>query len=347
MAGSSDIDVRRVQEVSARQHSSPSHSPPTLERLYSCALGQCKIAVLNLDRMETLDIPLLLQALSASLRLLLWATPATTLWAVFVIWTARIVTLALLFRTYIAPNFIRVLSKRLRIRSISLRSVRGLYLRTGRAVYTVERIKLGWRWVSQAKTVRVTITVENLSVELLPAARRKKAQTAHLRRMPTLADLNPSPITPSISTLLSYVIRPAATSAARFLLRLVILVLPTLTQILEVELDNTRITSRPHLGTTVTFETAFLSSHLVFSQKDGPSSTSEVSSKADAPPTPPQEITSRWRFITGSGADRAWASTRALAKFSLKISEISCLSSPSLSQKTTDGEYSSYDHFPR
>jgi hypothetical protein len=259
----------------------------------------------------------------ALLRLLFFASPASSLWAVSIIWTARFVTLALLIRTYFAPTVIRILSKKLRVRSISLRSIRGLYLRTGLAVYNVERIKLGWRWVAQDKTVRVRITVENLSVELLSSNRRKKAKTSQVRRMPTLADLNSSPITPSVSTLLSYIIRPVATVVIRALIRLVVAVLPTLTQIVEVELDNTKITSRPHGGVTMTFETVSLSSYLVFLPSDAKSFGGAVSRTVGThSPTPDSGI--HRRFMVGSGGERVWANTRALAKLSLNISEIAC-----------------------
>jgi hypothetical protein len=259
----------------------------------------------------------------ALLRLLLYTSPVDTVWAVSIIWIARLVTLALLIRTYFAPTVIRVLSKKLRVRSISLRSIRGLYLRTARVVYNVERIKLGWRWVAEDKTVRVRVTVENLSVELLPLSKRKKAKTSQVRRIPTLADLNPSPITPSIHTLLNYIIRPALTAIVRILLRLVIAVLPTLTQILEVELENTKITSRPHAGATIILGTVFLSSHLVFSQPDAKSSMDSISGTTGTH-TPALDSTSDRRFVSSLGGERAWANTRAFAKFSLNISEITC-----------------------
>jgi hypothetical protein len=270
----------------------------------------------------------LLQTLGVSARLIILTTPTNSLWAVLLIWAIRIVTLALLIRTHIAPTVIRVLSTRLRVRSISLRSIRGLYLRTGRVIYTAERIKLGWRWVSQEKTVRVRITVESLSVELLSPTKKKTPRTSQKRhvRMPTLADLNPSPITPSFYTLTNYIVRPAITAVARMILRLVVLTLPTLTQILEVELDNTKVTSRPHSGATVTFRTANLSSHLAFIQPDSEALSNNGSSENNSPSPPSGKIASYWRFITSSSGERAWASTRGVAKLSLSISGISCFS---------------------
>jgi hypothetical protein len=265
--------------------------------------------------------------LAAFFRIALLSTPQDTLWAAGLVWLARVVTLALLFRTYIVPNIIRILSDRLRIRSISLRSVRGLYLKTGRAVFTAERVKLGWRWVPQEKIVRFRITVESLGVELLPTPSRKKMTRSISKlhaRMPTLADLSPSPITPSISTLFTYVIRPALTAAARGLVRVVALTLPTLTQVLEIELDNTSISSRQHEGATLTFATAELSSKVAFSQFGEPctGSTSPLDTLSSI--RSGGNLASFWRFISTSSNETAWASTRVTARVSFSVNNIAC-----------------------
>ena len=63
-----------------------------------------------------------------------------SLWAMLLVWAVRILTLSLLLRTYIGPAVVSLVSTRLRIRSISLRSIRGVYFKAGHGTWRVERI---------------------------------------------------------------------------------------------------------------------------------------------------------------------------------------------------------------
>jgi hypothetical protein len=242
------------------------------------------------------------------------------IWIVLLVWTTRLIVLASLFRTWIAPAVIKILSKRLRLRSISLRSIRGLYLRTSRAVYTVDRIKLGWRWVSLSKTVRLKVTIEGLCVEMLqPAKRKKPSQPLKLNaRMRSLAQLKTvtDPLSPSIFAVISYVVRPAIATAARALLAL-----PTLTQVIEVELDNTKLSSRSHPGVFMTMDTINLSSHLAFSKVGRPPTNGDTP-PATNPPDKISKLSSYWSFFTVPSGERAWATVQASAHLSLTVSNL-------------------------
>lgn len=247
------------------------------------------------------------------------------IWIILLVWTTRLIVLASLFRTWIAPAVIKILSKRLRLRSVSLRSIRGLYLRTSRAVYTVDRIKLGWRWVSLSKTVRLKVTIEGMCVEMLqPAKRKKPSQPLKLNaRMRSLAQLKTvtNPLSPSIFAVISYVVRPTITTAARALLRLVVLALPTLTQVIEVELDNTKLSSRSHPGVFMTMDTINLSSHLAFSKVERPPTNGDTPSAAN-PLDKISKLSSYWSFFTVPSGERAWATVQASAHLSLTVSNL-------------------------
>jgi hypothetical protein len=274
-----------------------------------------------------------LQYLLLPLRFLLVSTPDTSAWAVTVIWIVRIVTLALLGRTYVVPNLVSLVSSRVRVRSVSLRSIRGLYLRTGHAVLTVDRIKLGWRWASDAKTVRMTVTVTGMKVDILErTVRKRRTRTAvhSYTRMPSLARINPTPIAsytwsqlPSFASFFQYFLRPALTTVARSILRLVILALPSLTQILELEFDEATLSSKAHLDATIVLTKTVMSSHLAFVQQVAAEDEKNMSLVTSTKTTTiGSRIRTLWDFATTPSRDHAWASTQCIITVALNIDNV-------------------------
>src|ERR1700721_760427 len=125
------------------------------------------------------------------LRLFLLGTPDASAWTTVLLWVARLVTLSLIFRTYIGPFILTQISDHIRVRSISLRSIRGLYFRRGSRIWRVERI--GISYSSAAGGLSVKIMIKGLKLEIgvddpAPSIRPP------IRRNLTLADLSPSPI---------------------------------------------------------------------------------------------------------------------------------------------------------
>jgi hypothetical protein len=275
------------------------------------------------------------------LSLVLLSSPTSSPWSSLAVWAARVLTIALLTRTYGLPTLVAMLSKRVRVRSVSLRSVRGLYLRSGRATITSERIKLGLRWVPDARALRMRITVQNLDIQIAEPLSRKKAERAARRahrRMPTLADLDPSPHAWSaVSTLTSSIsraLRPAATAIAVALLRLVVLALPTLTQVLEIELDTVSIVSAS-TGARLDLNHATLSSRLEFSPADGvePASGSPAAARLgkEGVSTMLGRLTAFLRFLSLQNTEKAWSSTQCNISLSLSVGDIA-VCAPSLPQ---------------
>jgi hypothetical protein len=269
-----------------------------------------------------------------TLNALLFGTPShVSRWALTVIWIARLLTLALLLRTYIVPSAVRILSKRVRVRSVSLRSIRGLYLHAGKSIWTVERIKLGLRWVSEEKTMRMTVTVEGLKVEVVKRAQRPKLpRRKRHARMPTLADLSPSPLlhyawigTTSLTSLLRRIIQPVTTKALVIVIRAIILALPTLTQVMEFRVDAGALIW-PELGDMrLATHNAVLSTHIAFNQIGGSQGAVEISAIGSGVRLGPQllkKLAWTWRHLLWSSRDPAWTTTQCSANVSLTVDEI-------------------------
>ena len=171
-----------------------------------------------------------------------------SLWSTLVIWIIRILTLSLLLRTYIGPAVVRLVSSRLRVRSISLRSVRGVYFKAGSGTWRVERIGISYHRPTFGTATRFSIRVQGLSLEL--------DEQSNTRRGP-LKTRKPSRPTPSrlarrlwkvVCAILSYTYsalephcRPAVRTFFVTSLRLAIRALPVVTNGLDFELDSATI----------------------------------------------------------------------------------------------------------
>src|ERR1700732_481146 len=70
------------------------------------------------------------------------------LWATTIIWIVRIITLLIVLRNYVAPYVLARIAggiRSVRVRSISLRSIRGIYIRRGIQTWRVDRIGISYR----------------------------------------------------------------------------------------------------------------------------------------------------------------------------------------------------------
>jgi hypothetical protein len=123
------------------------------------------------------------------LRVLLLTRPDDVWWTTFSVWLVRLIAFSLLLRTYIVPWAVGRMSRHLRVRSISFRSIRGLYARAGAHILRADRISWTWSYVDGSR--RITIQVHGLTLEVGSPAQRSVDRQ---RRALTLADFAPSPI---------------------------------------------------------------------------------------------------------------------------------------------------------
>ncbi|KAI0750742.1 golgi-body localization protein domain-containing protein [Daedaleopsis nitida] len=180
--------------------------------------------------------------------LLLRPLDGLSLWSILFVWVVRILTLSLLLRTYIAPAVIRLVSSRLRVRSISLRSIRGIYFKAGNGTWRVERIGISYHRPSFRTATRFSVQVQGLSLELddQPAPYHSRSKTRRHSR-PTPSRLARR-LWKVVWTLLSSVYsslephcRPAVRSFFVTSIRLGIRALPIVTNGLDFELDSATV----------------------------------------------------------------------------------------------------------
>ncbi|KAJ7590960.1 hypothetical protein C8J56DRAFT_1047199 [Mycena floridula] len=172
-----------------------------------------------------------------------WTTSA-------LIWVVRIVTLSLLLRTYIVPWLLSIVLKHFRIRSISLRSLRGLYIRRGNLTCRAERVS--YVWPSMSDSGRFTVKIEGLNLEIFKFSGPPVAHRMHKRAL-TFANLSEFQYRSwdlfwSIVSLFDPVLRPILRNLIVGALRLVIHRMPNA---LTIEFHNTSLsfpgTPRAHL----------------------------------------------------------------------------------------------------
>ncbi|KAI0677563.1 golgi-body localization protein domain-containing protein [Trametes maxima] len=255
-----------------------------------------------------------------------------SLGATLVVWTVRILTLSLLFRTYLGPAIVRLVSKRLRIRSVSLRSIRGIYFKAGSGTWRVERVGISYHRPSPGQASRFSIKVEGLSFELdghtsgTPHRRSSSDQGRKVSRS------NPSRLArralwaflSSVYTTLEPYCRPAVRSFFVSLLRFGIGALPALTHVVDFELNSAELTCAGLPGVKLAVGEAKL--HTRVSLAYLPSMVAVPNSKSQHMGHRRFASVADWNArVKGSLRrtwDRAWGATQVSASVTLQVKSI-------------------------
>lgn len=267
----------------------------------------------------------------------------TTQWSRALVWLVRIITLSLLLRTYIAPWLLALTSKHIRIRSISLRSIKGLYFKRGKWTCRAERIGYIFGKVDGRK--RLTVRIDGLKIEMEKATDedvkdRHKKRARHRRNL-TLADLNPSPLAghlwrvfTNVALALEPWLRPLIRNTVVACLRVVIQWIPAVTQALSFELHSTVFTLAQIPGTQVVADEINLHAELNLVQAE--SSVTDLGSGRDPGSTDERRFPvasswtsygmAAWKKKMSDGLrralDRAWGTMHGTATFSFKLSDV-------------------------
>src|SRR6202040_1574170 len=96
-------------------------------------------------------------------------SPDQSLSITAIIWALRIVTLLFVLRNYIAPYVLALIAggiRSVRVRSISLRSIRGIYIRRGIQTWRIDRIGISYGSTTGEGSSRFTVKIEGLRVEI-------------------------------------------------------------------------------------------------------------------------------------------------------------------------------------
>lgn len=115
---------------------------------------------------------------------LLFKAPNDGWWKSTVLWAVRIVSFSLLMRTHIVPWLLATMSRHIRVRSVSFRSIRELYIRKGNRTCHIERV--GWSWSGGDR--QLVVKIEGLTLKIYKPDSSSPAPTH--RRSFTLANLS-------------------------------------------------------------------------------------------------------------------------------------------------------------
>ncbi|PCH41098.1 hypothetical protein WOLCODRAFT_89020 [Wolfiporia cocos MD-104 SS10] len=281
----------------------------------------------------------MLVAMLSILRALLLAHPVnSSAWVILVLWAVRIVTLSLVFRTYLGPTILRLISKRLRVRSVSLRSIRGIYFRAGSGTWRIDRVGISHHRQSTTAASRFSFKVEGLRLELTKKEDDTLLKPSLTRRTSKKASLTASPLARRVGTAvwdalcilyiaLDPYLRPVIRSAFVYALRLVIRALPALTQVLDFELNNAAVTFTAIPGIELAVKRAQIHTKVSLSSLESvvnPASLARhqrhqrhkrFASVADWNARLTNSVRRTW--------DRAWGATQVTASLSLGIDNVS------------------------
>lgn len=254
-----------------------------------------------------------------------------SLWAILLIWAVRILTISLLFRTYIGPAVVRLISNRLRIRSISLRSIRGVYFKAGNGTWRVDRIGISYHRPSSGYATRFSFQVQGLSLELdggsatngvvRPQARKPRPAPSRVARRLWKIVLS---VFSSVYTSLEPHFRPRVRAFFVTILRLAIRALPTLTNGVDFELDQATVfhssisgvrVSVGHAKLQAAVSLAYLPSVVSADNAKVPNGHRRFASVADWNARLKGSVRRTW--------DRAWGATQVAASVTLQVNAIS------------------------
>lgn len=248
------------------------------------------------------------------------------------IWIVRIATFSLLLRTYLFPLAVTLLSKHIRIRSASLRSVRGVYIRRGSQVLSIERISYAWR------SRRLNIRVQSLRLEVEFKPTPPTSIRKHARAL-TLADFAPSPLAYRLWESFSFVLglldpyfRPLLRSIVVATLQIIIACLPVIAEVLTFELYEVTLAPTNFPGVELVIKKVDVHSALKF-VKFGPSEdrVSEASTSGPSASRPLVGAAAWKKWISGGferSLDIAWGRTEGTASIVFTTEGISASMSP-------------------
>ena len=275
----------------------------------------------------------LLGTISSAVHLLLIGTPNNALWTSILLWLVRIISFSLLLRTYFGPWLLAQMSDHIRVRSISLWSIRGLYIRKGSGTLRVERVSYVWSSVQGSR--RLALKIDGLNVHIAKEGEGQTfAQTKRRRnRNLTLADLNPSPLarylwqfTSALTVILEPYLRPILRTYLVACLQIGIQWLPKITQALSFELQSTVITLADMPGTKIVAHQISLHTALNLTQLQQTAGLEDVNPSPNRSHKRKSLSMELWkRRLADSfrrSLDKAWGETRGTATLSLTIDNI-------------------------
>ena len=272
------------------------------------------------------------RAFVTALSSLFLGSPDHSVSTYILLWLVRITTFSLLLRTYLGPWLLALMSDHIRVRSISLWSIRGLYFRKGSRTWKVD--KLSYVWSSVQGSRRLAVKIDGVSLEIAKDEGKEPKQKArrHNRNL-TLADLNPSPLARHAWQFLSAIVgfiepyfRPIIRTYVIACLRVGIQWLPKITQAVSFDLQSMAITFSDIPGAKIAVGEVNLNTTLALIYLEQDSNSNSLERAEDQQGA---------RVVLGMGVwrkrlaesfqrslDKALGESRGTATMSLKISNV-------------------------
>lgn len=274
--------------------------------------------------------------------LLLLRYDGTSTWVTIAIILLQILCLGLALRTWIAPFILKALSKRIRIGSISLRSVRRLYIRTNGLIIRADRIGFSYHdHSSPTSTRRFSLKLEGLYVGLddleIPTFRRGNEDSKGPNSLQYLRKIIVSAISQAFwhsysacYTTVEPFARPLIRTCFVASLRIIIRCLPVLTQAFDVEVASALVSLSKTPGAYIAIRGTTLSAEVSFFAVE------DVITLARVPRSNPEtrrylgflnmaHMRFRLRASARRALERAWGRTRGRASFGLQVQELSLM----------------------
>lgn len=265
------------------------------------------------------------------------ALPDDSLWTVAIIWVVRVITLLIILRNYIAPYVLARIAggiRNVRVRSISLRSIRGIYVKRGIYTWRVDRIGISYRSATGEGSSRFTVRIEGLKLEI---GRVPSKHTKEKRRL-TLADLSPSPLAfylwsmaAGIYGFMEPYLRPVIRSVAVTCMRVFIRCLPALTQALHFDLHSAEVTFLASPQSSIRVKEATLHTQLAFTQLEDVilSAENDLGASSTRRSASMSMTALRVRLLKSFERtwERAWGKARGTASIAMTIKNVSGLTS--------------------
>lgn len=261
--------------------------------------------------------PLLFVSLAlGSLLLLKWPT-STTSWLLLACWPLGALLFLYIARVYLAPYVLMRFSSHIRVRSVSLRSIRGLYFRQGSRTWRIDRFVYSYRSSADDGPRRLSFRIEGftLDIEPPPAPRPPPPRQTHRRGL-TLADLSPSPLALYLWSVISglYVVfDPAVRPIIRFVvtatLQQVIRFIPRLMETVQVDIDRAVVSYIGSPQIQLVAQNVTFKGHVSFAQSP------QGHPIRDYVPSNNQDLNARalamgaWKSRLSSGFQRTWTRT--------------------------------------
>lgn len=257
-------------------------------------------------------------------------------WGKYLMLTFQIIVICSVFRAWVGPFILRKLSKRIRVRRISLRSVRGVYIRMTTMTIRIDRVGLSYHPRTEASR-RFSFKVEGLHVEVHEikpsSALRSPPLLRSLSRLSSLSEISSSPMTSrlwSFYTIVYDSIEPYARPIIRSFFvaftRLVIKCLPALTQVIDLEVDRALISFTTAPESHIAVRSLILSTTVTFTNLENSTGVQLVHRPNIRHHQTFLSMSHLQNRLVGSAkrvVGRAWGQTRGKANFELKINGVS------------------------